>query len=84
MTYPAYKLHKFHLCVYYSYLINNILRQARSQAGSEQRKKNHFSADFSSTNILSIVHLWNRINKSEYTYHVASSFEHEVTSPIII
>jgi len=57
MTYPEYKLHKFHLCVYYSYLINNILRQARSQAGSEQRKKNHFSADFSSTNILSIVHL---------------------------
>jgi len=34
--------------------------------------------------MLNIVHLWNRINKIVYTNDVDSSFDHKVTSSIII
>ena len=44
--------------------------------------KGHFSADCSSANTLNIIRLWNKINKVEY--HVDSSFDHKVTSSIII
>ena len=46
--------------------------------------KRSLSANCSSANILNIVHLWNRINKVELTYHVDSSFDHKVTSSIVI
>jgi len=46
--------------------------------------KGHLSADCSSANILNIVRSWDKINKIEYTYHVNSSFDHRVTSSVII
>ena len=46
--------------------------------------KGHLSADCWSADILNIVRLWNRINKIEWTYNVGLSFDHNVTSSVII
>jgi len=70
---------------------NSSVSQVRSQGKWERSDdppptalKGHFSTDCSSANVLSIIRLWNKINKINQTYHVYSSFDHKVMSPIII
>ena len=46
--------------------------------------KGYISVDRSSANILNIVRLWNRVNKIAQTCRVNSSFDHKVTSSVII
>ena len=69
--------------------INTLLHSGMSRSKRSDNHtalKGHFSPDCSSANILNIVCLWNRINRIEYrlTNHVDSSFDHKVTSSIII